>query len=273
MTVTHTIPPAAPAQRVPWRFLLGVTTLLGLASGLRIYFTYNALGVEVSLLDGFGSGLIDWLLWIPLAPLAFWLAGRFDTERGNAGSSLSLHVGAGVAASFAQLTLFAIVSSVVRAWRFGEAFHVNLSSPILMKLVPGIAVYWILVLGWWWRASRSELNELGDNADPVLEFKAGRGRVRVRAGEIDWVAAAGNYVELHTMGETHLVRETLKGIYARLGARRFQRIHRTTLVRREAIVSVHPAGPKPAIVVRDGTRLEVGRSFRRELDGHDTLTP
>ena len=156
--------PAAPARRVPplfpWRFLLGVTTLLGLASGLRIYFTYNALGVEVSLLDGFGSGLMDWLLWIPLAPLAFWLAGRFDTEGGNAGSSLFLHVGAGVAASFAQLTLFAVVSSVVRAWRFGEAFHVNLSSPILTELVPGIAVYWILVLGWWWRASRSGLNEL-----------------------------------------------------------------------------------------------------------------
>ena len=38
----------------------------------------------------------------------------------------------------------------------------------------------------------------------------------VRAEEIDWVEAAGNYVKLHVGTETHLLRETMNAIESQL---------------------------------------------------------
>ena len=39
---------------------------------------------------------------------------------------------------------------------------------------------------------------------------AGRGSLSLRPDEIDWVGAAGNYLELHAGTGTHLIRETIR---------------------------------------------------------------
>ena len=52
----------------------------------------------------------------------------------------------------------------------------------------------------------------------------------VRLEEIDKVEAADNYASLPVGSETHLVRETMKLIEGRLDAKKFLRIHRSTIV-------------------------------------------
>ena len=47
----------------------------------------------------------------------------------------------------------------------------------------------------------------------------------VRAEDVDWIDAEGNYVALHAAGRTHLVRETIKSVEARLDPARFVRGH------------------------------------------------
>ena len=49
----------------------------------------------------------------------------------------------------------------------------------------------------------------------------------VRTDEIDWIEAAGNYVRLHVGADSHLFRETMNSVEARLDRRRFFRIHRS----------------------------------------------
>jgi two-component system, LytTR family, response regulator len=93
------------------------------------------------------------------------------------------------------------------------------------------------------------------------------GRVSfVGIDEIDYVEACGNYVRLHCGGERHLMRETLSGLESRLPARRFARIHRSTLVNLDRIRELQPLFHGDwAVVLRSGARLTLSRSYRERL--------
>ena len=57
----------------------------------------------------------------------------------------------------------------------------------------------------------------------------------LRADEIDWIEAAGNYVRLHAGKEEYLYRETMLNLEAQLNSERFARIHRSAIVNTERI--------------------------------------
>lgn len=84
--------------------------------------------------------------------------------------------------------------------------------------------------------------------------------------EIEWVRAAGNYLELHAGGHCDLVRKTLTR-FAAESEDRFLRIHRSVLVRRDRIAALEQR-PRGRLVVRlqDGCTLPIGRGFRAEVE-------
>lgn len=85
--------------------------------------------------------------------------------------------------------------------------------------------------------------------------------------QIDWIEAQGNYVQLHSGRESHLLRETMDGIEAKLDATRFLRIRRSTLVRTERIKELQPLfNGEYRIVLQDGTQLSSSRRYRKNLD-------
>lgn len=79
--------------------------------------------------------------------------------------------------------------------------------------------------------------------------------------QIDWIRAAGNYVELRTNGRTIVHRSSIGATEQALAGHGFVRIHRSTLVRRERIVRVRPQD----VIMHDGTHLKVGNRYRAEL--------
>ncbi len=88
----------------------------------------------------------------------------------------------------------------------------------------------------------------------------------LRADEINWVEAAGNYVQLHVGSSTHLMRETMGGLEARLDPEKFVRIHRSTIVQVDRIKEMQPAFHGDYIVIlQDGARLNLSRSYREKL--------
>jgi two-component system LytT family response regulator len=88
----------------------------------------------------------------------------------------------------------------------------------------------------------------------------------VSVDEIDWIEAADDYVHLHRGAKSHLVRETLSHLTSKLDPEAFVRIHRSMIVRVEAIRELKPTfGGASLVVLRDGTELKVGRSYRREI--------
>ena len=85
----------------------------------------------------------------------------------------------------------------------------------------------------------------------------------VRVEEVDWIEAQGDYVCLHCQGKKHLVREKISDMETQLPADRFLRIHRSTIVSIPRIKEMQPLfHGEYAVLLQDGTRLTMSRSFR-----------
>lgn len=90
-----------------------------------------------------------------------------------------------------------------------------------------------------------------------------RRRVRfIDVGDIDWLEAADNYVNLHVGDASHLVRSTLSEMEERLDPEQFLRIHRSRIVNIDRIREVHPRGSGDCLLVLDdGTELLSSRTY------------
>jgi two-component system LytT family response regulator len=80
---------------------------------------------------------------------------------------------------------------------------------------------------------------------------------------VDWIEAADNYVRLHAGPREHIMRETLAALERQLDPEVFARIHRSTIVRIDRILELHPASHGDMdVVLRDGTTLTLSRTWR-----------
>jgi two-component system, LytTR family, response regulator len=101
----------------------------------------------------------------------------------------------------------------------------------------------------------------------LFPVKVGKRIQVVRAQDIDWIAAAGDYVELHSKGRCHLLHETMRSIEEKLDSRRFLRIHRSRIVRLELVQEVEGIDNREYIVkLSDGSQHRSGRSYADRLD-------
>jgi two-component system LytT family response regulator len=94
-----------------------------------------------------------------------------------------------------------------------------------------------------------------------------RDRVLVlRAREIDFIEAFGDYVRLHVGAESHLLRATLAEMERRFAPEGFARIHRSRLVNWER-VREFSEGPErePVVVLKSGARLAASQACLKDL--------
>jgi two-component system LytT family response regulator len=88
----------------------------------------------------------------------------------------------------------------------------------------------------------------------------------LNTGEIDWIEAEGNYVNIHTGKKAYLLRETITGLEAQLDPREFVRIHRSAIVNISRIKELQPwSHGEYHVILHDGTRLTLSRSYRDKL--------
>ena len=88
----------------------------------------------------------------------------------------------------------------------------------------------------------------------------------VKSDAVDWVAAEGNYVRVHTGTTSHLIRETISAVEAQLDPTLFCRIHRSTIVNLDRIREMQAwfAGDY-MIILKDGAKLKLSRTYRDRL--------
>ena len=98
---------------------------------------------------------------------------------------------------------------------------------------------------------------------PVRE----KGRIVFLAlDQVEWIESEGNYVRLHLGGESHLHRETLQAIEAKLDPSQFMRIHRSAIVNIHRIEELRPWFTGEYIVrLRCGKELTLTRTYRENL--------
>jgi len=89
----------------------------------------------------------------------------------------------------------------------------------------------------------------------------------MKVDEIDWIEAADYYVQLHVGDKTHLLRETMNALEARLDPDKFQRIHRSAIVNLERIKELqHTGAGDCSVILRDGSVLKLSRHRRAKIE-------
>jgi two-component system LytT family response regulator len=102
-----------------------------------------------------------------------------------------------------------------------------------------------------------------------LIVKSSAQTVLVQTEDIDWIGAAGNYLELHVGRETHLVRERISRMEQKLDPEKFARIHRSTIVNLDRVKTLkHLFSGDHLTILRDDTKLNMSRTFYEKLILH-----
>lgn len=96
--------------------------------------------------------------------------------------------------------------------------------------------------------------------------RSGESQVLVKAADILYISAEGNYVRLHTLGGEHLMRERMAGMLERLDCALFRRIHRSHIVNLDHVKKLLPwFGGDSLVMMADGSRLTLSRKHRDAL--------
>jgi two-component system LytT family response regulator len=88
----------------------------------------------------------------------------------------------------------------------------------------------------------------------------------IKVEEIDWIGAEDYYVRLHFGRKTHLLRETMSELEAKLDPEKFLRIHRSSIVNLDRVKEMHAHfNGDYVVLLQDGTELKLSRSRREQL--------
>jgi two-component system LytT family response regulator len=130
------------------------------------------------------------------------------------------------------------------------------------------------------RLDELHLREFGKNVAQVMVTSQALGRYWdrlavksegitrfVRIKDIDWIEAAGVYVNLHVSGKEILHRASLSELGNNLDPVQFVRIHRSAVVNIECIVQMEQLSHGEfEVLLKGGSRLRVSRTYRTLLE-------
>ena len=107
-------------------------------------------------------------------------------------------------------------------------------------------------------------SELSANRFEKLINIKDRGQIfRVDVDTIERIDAAGDYMCIYTADNTLILRETMKDLEKRLDPRRFQRVHRSTIVNLDLVKEVKPhTNGECFLVLQSNAQVKVSRSYR-----------
>lgn len=105
--------------------------------------------------------------------------------------------------------------------------------------------------------------EAAERFERLINIKD-RGQIfRVEVDTIEHIEAAGDYMCIYTGDNSLILRETMKDLERRLDPRKFQRVHRSTIVNLDLVRQVRPhTNGECFLVLESGAEVKVSRSYR-----------
>jgi two-component system LytT family response regulator len=99
-----------------------------------------------------------------------------------------------------------------------------------------------------------------------LAVTVGKRTIFLRATQVDWIEADGNYVRLHVGTDSYLLRSTLGELELQLDRRAFIRIHRSFAVRLDFLRELQTTAPgEYRAILASGVALPVSTRYRSRL--------
>lgn len=213
---------------------------------------------------------IGWMMWKAPPPeamsLSAWL--RFA----------GLHLAA--ACVFSLLHIVGMVGIRTAGYGLaGSVYHFDYQGSLLLPSVyewrKDVLTYASNAVCYWawgvWLAQQAALALLAaprpTAAEPRIEIRDGARITLVDPAQIAWIEAAGNYVEIHAGGATHLARGTLAAFAEKLAGRGFVRVHRSRIINRSRITGFKPTPSGDLeITLDDGSIVGGSRRFRDAME-------
>lgn len=101
-----------------------------------------------------------------------------------------------------------------------------------------------------------------------LWLPQGANLIRVPLGSVTRIDADRDYVRVHAAGRSFLLRETMESIAGRLPAASFLRLHRSTIVRRDAVAGLRHEGDGVwSALLADDKAVRIGRTYLAAVRG------
>lgn len=228
----------------------------------------QALGRPIAIWQPWVLEMTSFLAWLTLIPAILWLADRF-TLPDRPIQSLVMHLFATIPISLLHGGAMFVMRKMVYA-AMNE--HYRWSGAVVDTLIyeyrKDAITYASLVIAFLMLERLAALPQ----TDPaklgtsLIEVRDGAQTIWIKPEEIDWIEAAGNYVELHGSFGTKLARRTLTEMETELLNHGFVRVHRSRLVRKTAIakMATRQSGDFE-ITLRCGTTISGSRRYRSNL--------
>jgi DNA-binding LytR/AlgR family response regulator len=105
------------------------------------------------------------------------------------------------------------------------------------------------------------LQRNGKTQDDGLLLRDGRNTIHVRAGDILRVEAMGDYVKIYAKGSVHIIHATMKYIEDKLKPYGLERVHRSHIVRVEAIEKLLSCS-----MLIGGAEVPVSDTYRQQVE-------
>lgn len=208
--------------------------------------------------------------WLVLLPVILWVTERIGHRVAALAGRVALHL-------IATLTMSLAHSAIMWGLRFlsyqplGAQYRVPgpLGEVLLYEYRKDAITYAMIVLAYLLfkrLVAAPEAPPAVEAKDVRIEVRDGSRAFWLSAVEIEWVAAAGNYVELHGAFGTHLARRTLAKMVAELGEHGFVQVHRSRLVQRTMVAKTETRQSGDFdITLRSGTVVGGSRRYRSNL--------
>jgi hypothetical protein len=208
--------------------------------------------------------LREWGAWIVLAPLAFKAFRRVDAKNADRSAHyVMICLLAASAAAFAPIT--------IDQWTATRSF------------ASGLAIFWprnagaAVVVCFIWHvflragnripATPQGAKQVEDSQRPcTLLVSKGADECLIRIEDIQYLSAAGNYIDICARNQRYLTRGTMAQLEELLPSDRFIRIHRSHIVHVEQIerIRIQRSG-SGTVHLRCGTALGISKSYRAHL--------
>ncbi len=111
--------------------------------------------------------------------------------------------------------------------------------------------------------NNDEVAHASNRFEKLINIKDQGQIFRVDVDSIERIDAAGDYMCIYTGGDTLILRQTMKDMERRLDPRKFQRVHRSSIVNLDLVKQVKPHTNGECFLVLDsGAQVKVSRSYR-----------
>ncbi|MEH6580794.1 MAG: LytTR family DNA-binding domain-containing protein [Halioglobus sp.] len=201
---------------------------------------------------------------------------RFDAS--SLKQKLLMHLGLSVAFSGLHILgmtairelVFRLMGASYSLGDWGQAFIYEYRKDLMtyITIVLVIYAYRLLIRRLLGEAKYVQLGESEQDQSPpdrLLVKKLGK-EFLISVEDIDWVAASGNYANLHVHERVYPMRITMNRIVALLPANQFFRIHRSTIVNlhRVAHIEAQDSGDH-LVTLTNGKKLGFSRRYRENF--------